>query len=188
MSWLLHQHPMHKHKAAAAGAVELLAAHMRTPSGGVVVVVNAAQHAFDVACRIFEILVGGSGHEARAVLAGALESLETRHAEHPDAELARLEIIRHLHPAAQRHDAAPCTVVGCQRCAAARASGVMCALPGCGARSRDGGAKKLLRCGTCRAACYCGAAHQREDWGRHKGACGAPPARDDAQAGGASGS
>jgi hypothetical protein len=55
----------------------------------------------------------------------------------------------------------------------------MCALPGCGARSREGSAKKLLRCGTCLAACYCSAAHQREDWDRHKGACVAP-ARGDA--------
>jgi hypothetical protein len=57
----------------------------------------------------------------------------------------------------------------------------MCALAGCGARSRAGAAaKKLLRCGTCRAACYCSAAHQREDWRRHKCECSAPPGDDDA--------
>jgi hypothetical protein len=65
----------------------------------------------------------------------------------------------------------------------------MCALPGCGARTRNGSAnKKLLRCGTCRAACYCGAAHQREDWGRHKGACVSPVRDDVTEAGGDSGS
>jgi hypothetical protein len=53
----------------------------------------------------------------------------------------------------------------------------MCALPGCGARRRagggggGGGVKKLLRCGACRGATYCCAAHQREDWARHKEEC-----------------
>jgi hypothetical protein len=93
--------------------------------------------------------------------------------------------IRNLQPAAQRHDAAPCAVAGCMRCAAARARGAMCALAGCGARSRADSAKKLLRCGTCLAACYCSAAHQREDWRRHKHECSAP-SRDDDDAAGAS--
>jgi hypothetical protein len=143
---------------------------------------------FERACLALSDLISGTGHEARAVTAGALEALEARRAEAEYVEPIRLGLIRSLQPAAQRHDAALCAVAGCKRCAAARACGTMCALAGCGARGRDGGAKKLLRCGTCRAACYCSAAHQREDWGRHKGQCVAPPRDDDARAAGASGS
>jgi hypothetical protein len=181
---LLHEHPINKHKAVTAGVIELLVAHMMcAPAAG------ADASKFDMAwCTMLRYLVGGTGHEARAVTAGALEALDARRAEASDIETRRLALIRSLQPAAQRHDAAPCAVAGCKRCAAARARGMMCALTGCGARGRDGGAKKLLRCGTCRAACYCSAAHQREDWGRHKGQCGAPPRADDARAAGASGS
>jgi hypothetical protein len=51
----------------------------------------------------------------------------------------------------------------------------MCARPGCGLRKRaDGSGKTLLRCGRCRVRAYCGVAHQRDDWARHKGECGAP--------------
>jgi hypothetical protein len=79
-----------------------------------------------------------------------------------------------LRAAAAVHDASACAQpADCARCAEARTRGIVCALASCGARDRDGGAKKLLRCGTCRAACYCSAAHQREDWSRHKGDCGA---------------
>jgi hypothetical protein len=182
MSRLLLEHPMNQHKAVAAGAIELLVAHACAPAG-------ADATNFDVAwCTLLRALVG-TGHEARAITAGALEALEEQHAEEPLTERIRLLLLRDLQPAAQRHDAAPCAVAGCKRCAAARACGTMCALAGCGARGRDGGAKKLLRCGTCRAACYCSAAHQREDWGRHKGQCSTPPLRnDDAQAADASGS
>jgi hypothetical protein len=41
-----------------------------------------------------------------------------------------------------------------------------CALPGCGAVEPHAKAFKL--CSRCRDAVYCGAAHQREDWRRHK--------------------
>jgi peroxiredoxin family protein len=184
MSWLLDEHPINTHKAVAAGAIELLVAHLRNmPSGGDASVL-------DTCYPLLAHLLIGTGHAARAVLAGAMEALEVQHAaENPVIETFRLKLIDDLQPAAQRHDAAPCAVAGCQRCAAARSSGAMCALPSCGARRRDGAAaKKLLRCGTCRAACYCGPSHQREDWGRHKGECGAPPLRDaDEQAAGASG-
>jgi hypothetical protein len=187
MTWLLRQHPINKHKAVAAGGIELLLAHIcaAAPAGG------AALSTFEPAWVVLLYLVVGTGHETRAVLAGVLEALEARGAvASPAAETARLDIIRRLQPAAQRHDGEPCAVDGCMRCAAARISGIMCALPGCGARVRDGAAaKKLLRCGTCRAACYCGAAHQRADWGRHKGACSEPQRDDDDQAAaGASGS
>jgi hypothetical protein len=169
---LLHGHPDSQHKAVAAGALELLVAQLCAPSA-------LPPAAGDWACFLLSRLVVDTGHDARAVQAGVLEALEAHTTSDADIAKRRRELTQRLQPAARRHDAAPCAVAGCQRCAAARASGVMCALPGCGARGRDGAAnKKLLRCGTCRAACYCGAAHQREDWGRHKGACGAP-ARDD---------
>jgi hypothetical protein len=115
------------------------------------------------------------------------------------ADAALLEEQRVVLPRCRHLAHAACrTACGSCPCAAQRRKGGhvsctpdgmrdMCALPGCGARSRDGGAKKLLRCGTCRAACFCGAARQREDWRRHKGAC-VPPPRDDDQAAGASGS
>jgi hypothetical protein len=186
MSLLLREHPLNKHKAVAAGAIELLVAHMCTPAAA-----GADASMFDVAwCALLRSLsttVSGTGHEARGITAGALEALEARREEAPDVEATRLQLIHILQPAAQRHDAAPCAVAGCKRCVAARARGAMCALAGCGARGRDGGAKKLLRCGTCRAACYCSSAHQREDWGRHKGECGAPPRDAAAQAAGGSG-
>jgi hypothetical protein len=41
-----------------------------------------------------------------------------------------------------------------------------CALPGCGATEASPKAFKV--CGRCRAAAYCCAEHQREDWRRHK--------------------
>jgi hypothetical protein len=179
MLQLLHEHTIHTHKAVAAGTIELLVAHMSAP--------ETVPLVFEWACSLMARLVSGTGCEARAVLAGALEALEAQHVESAFVEGNRLRLIRGFQPAAQRHDAAPCAVAGCKRCAAARDCGAMCALPGCGARGRPDG-KKLLRCGTCRAACYCSAAHQREDWGRHKGQCGAAvPRDDDAQAAGVSG-
>jgi hypothetical protein len=176
---LMLKHPINTDKAVAAGIIEASLAHLCAP--------DAVSSVFAMACTLMTCLVsdtGPTGHEARLITAGALEALEARRAESPRTETLRLKHVRNLQPAAQRHDAAPCAVMGCKRCAAARAHGDMCALPGCGARDRDGGgAKKLPRCGTCRTVCYCGAAHQREDWRRHKRECGAPP-RDNTQAGG----
>ena len=55
---------------------------------------------------------------------------------------------------------------------------------------REGGdGKKLLRCAGCRAFAYCGPAHQRDDWPRHKAECGVLKRRlatDAAKADGAS--
>jgi hypothetical protein len=184
MSLLLRDHPINKHKAVTAGAIETVLACMPLAAD---VDDDVAATVLHSTCVVMRSLVIGGGHEARAVLAGVLEVLEAQTGRSVDVETARVQLIRGLQPAAQRHDAAPCAVAICQRCGAARTCGVMCALPGCGARTRDGGAKKLLRCGTCRAACYCGAAHQREDWRRHKGSCVAP-ARADDPAAGASGS
>jgi hypothetical protein len=118
-----------------------------------------------------------AAHEARAVRAGALETLQRRRQPCKAVcfgEAGLASVAELLTAAAARHDAAACAHDACRRCAAHRASGAVCALPGCGARRRagDGGAaKKLLRCGACATAAYCGAAHQREDWARHKGEC-----------------
>jgi hypothetical protein len=115
-----------------------------------------------------------------------------------EAEAERARCGRTLRAAAARHDEGgklgACDAA-CARCAEARARGAVCALPGCGARHRrcaatddaaggSGGAasaaaaaaaaaapKALLRCGRCRVARFCCAAHQREDWERHKGEC-----------------
>jgi hypothetical protein len=118
------------------------------------------------------LLPDGGEAGAAAVRAGALEAV---------GETARSELLalRHgivaakLRAAAAQHDGAACAhAAGCARCATLRARGEACALPSCGARGRaEGGGKKLLRCGTCRAECYCSPAHQREDWGRHKPGC-----------------
>lgn len=48
-----------------------------------------------------------------------------------------------------------------------------CALPGCGARHLEGG-KTLSMCTRCKAAWYCGEAHQRAHWKEHKPACKPP--------------
>jgi hypothetical protein len=50
-----------------------------------------------------------------------------------------------------------------------------CALPGCGATEAQPKAFKV--CGRCRRVCYCSAAHQQQDWRRHKraDACAAAP-------------
>ncbi len=113
----------------------------------------------------------------RAVRAGALDAL-TAAVELPEDVAnapGHVELIAHLRAAAKRHDdAAACEhAAECTRCAALRARGERCALPGCGARRREGAANKtLLLCAACRgAARYCGPAHQRADWARHKPAC-----------------
>jgi hypothetical protein len=80
-------------------------------------------------------------------------------------------LLKDLQPAVQLHDASPFTHAGCKRCAAARASGAMCALASCCARRKPDDGRKLSRCSGCRAAAYCGAAHQRDDWQRHRVEC-----------------
>jgi hypothetical protein len=42
----------------------------------------------------------------------------------------------------------------------------VCALPGCGATEPQ--PKTFKVCGRCRRVCYCSAAHQTQDWRRHK--------------------
>jgi hypothetical protein len=107
-----------------------------------------------------------------------------------DAEPLR----RALAGAKRAHDAAPCaadgTATACALCAARRARGAQCALPGCGVRQQRGGggdsgdaaAVALQHCSRCFAAAYCGVAHQRAAWPLHKKDC---VARRDAAAGAA---
>jgi hypothetical protein len=99
---------------------------------------------------------------------------------------AHTRLLSSLEAAAQRHDAGVCAHERCKRCAAARDAGRMCALAGCGALKRaDGSGKRLLRCGACAVAAYCGPAHQREHWERHKTECATLAAAAGAAAGSA---
>lgn len=41
----------------------------------------------------------------------------------------------------------------------------------CGAKAGDGQQLQLQRCGRCKGVAYCGAAHQRLDWRRHRHEC-----------------
>jgi hypothetical protein len=76
-------------------------------------------------------------------------------------------------------DAAKCAYMK-ERSAASAAADVAryglrrCALPSCGATEAHPKLFKL--CGRCRGAAYCGAAHSKEDWKRHKRVDGCTPA------------
>jgi hypothetical protein len=135
------------------------------------------------------LLVGAAAGDAAAeaardaaLRAGALERLGPVLPGQPvyNGLCAQLKAL--LSKAARRHDAAPCAhAAACQRCAAARARGDMCALPSCGARTRAdaaaGASTKLLRCARCQKEPYCCAEHQRADWAaRHKAECRKPEA------------
>jgi hypothetical protein len=125
-----------------------------------------------------EIIWGGHAQEDAALRAGALEALSGG-GEAGTYEADRRHVVARLELAARWHDAGVCTHhATCKRCAGMRAAGTMCALAGCCARMRDA-RKKLLRCGRCGVACYCGAAHQRDDWARHKAECRRPSRDDD---------
>jgi hypothetical protein len=132
---------------------------------------------YNLPCAVLDLLIlGDAAHALRALRAGALECV-TAHAElavgEQNAALHR-RLLQTLQAAAAAHDAGACVHGGCTRCAAARARGAMCAAASCCARKRaDGSGKALLRCGRCRAAAYCGPAHQREDWAAHKDGCAA---------------
>jgi hypothetical protein len=155
-------------RAHAAGALDAVVTALRLAATAV------APRASVTASHALLQLV--PGHEAAAVVAGALEALEqqtaaTHHHDEGDEEALRSRLIRLLQPAAQQHDAQQCTHAGCKRCAAARARGVMCALAGCGARKREGGEKKLWRCSTCRTARYCSERCMHDDSARHQLEC-----------------
>jgi hypothetical protein len=95
-------------------------------------------------------------------------------------QLADAEPLRRvLHDAKRAHDAAPCAAdatSACALCAARRARGAQCALPGCGVRQQRSGSggsgASLQHCSRCFSAAYCGAAHQRAAWPLHKKECG----------------
>ncbi len=110
-------------RAHAAGALDaVLASALGTAA--------VTPRVFDAVCRALVELV--PGHEAAAVLAGVLEALQRSTATRGDAadEASRSRLLRLLQPAAEQHDAHPCTHAGCKRCAVARARGAMCALAG----------------------------------------------------------
>jgi hypothetical protein len=160
-------------RACAAGVIEALAAAMgasyayehATPS----------LHFYDGAVRILDGLLDGNDAAAlRAVHAGVLDIMarEGTHSDEPAVLAAHARTLSRLQAAAQQHDTGVCAHDGCKRCAAARDAGRMCALAGCGARKRaDDSGKRLLRCGACAVAAYCGPAHQRADYARHKTQC-----------------
>jgi hypothetical protein len=178
--------------AHASGALDAVAAVMRAvyaadedASSSPSVSKKAVQ---DSACLALRFLIDrDEQHKREAVRAGVLEALQRQEAHRGGLEDARLELIAALQPVAARHDDAAASSGGCahypscQRCAHLRATYKLCALPGCGARKRrDGSGKTLLRCGRCGISCYCGAAHQREDWARHKLECARPKDDDTA--------
>jgi hypothetical protein len=163
-------------RACAAGFMDVLAVAMAAPNAHEDTATDFS--VYDTAVRTLDVLLAGDNGDAAqsGVHAGVLDILvrEGTQRSHSSVLAEHARVVALLQAAAQRHDAAVCTHNGCKRCATARDAGRMCALPGCGARKRDGdGGKKLLRCGSCRAACYCAPAHQRADWGRHKEECAA---------------
>jgi hypothetical protein len=112
---------------------------------------------------------GGLLHKLRAINAMTREEEATlRH--------TVLPVVTQLALAAQ--DAVLTNLEALQRRAAedvARHGLRTCALPGCGATEPQPKAFKV--CSRCRRACYCSAAHQQQDWRRHKrkDACAAAP-------------
>jgi hypothetical protein len=172
------------HKAHAAGAIEAVVTAISDITTTVALDGDNRGSELSTASWLLVALVWDSKpHMARAVRAGALEVLlaAALQVQDADAASARNDLIGDLRAAAARHDAAgACAHADCARCAAMRARGAMCALPGCCARTRADGKTKLLRCGSCDAAWYCGAPHQRNDWARHRDAC---RARADAEEG-----
>jgi hypothetical protein len=148
-------------RACAAGVMDALAVAMTASyaHGGT----DTQYGVYDAAVRTLHALLESNDDAACFALhAGVLDVLvrEGTQRSHSTVLGTHAGVLSLLEAAAQRHDAAVCEQDGCKRCAAARATGRMCALPGCDARRRDGdGAKKLLRCGSCRAACYCAPAH-----------------------------
>ena len=171
---------------ALPAAATALAAVQPPPPG------NDARYlvALHKAMRLLDALIADEPARADAALAaGALEAAELHapsmqrfHA--PDAtgiaglcgvdalfrprlpgsgRAAHNRVLERLRAAAARHDAGPCAVQRCNRCAAARRA---CALPGCGAA--DG---PLKHCARCMRASYCCKQHQMEHWPSHKAAC-----------------
>ena len=157
-------------KAAADGVLPALVACLQTglaETRRYAAVHNSGAMLLSLLCER-----GGEAVAAHAVRAGALALWAE--ASTSAAATFRTMTQRALQAAAKAHDAAAtCGDAACARCAELRAQGLLCGLPGCGAKQRDGGdAKKLLRCAGCHTLAFCCAAHQREDWARHKPECG----------------
>jgi hypothetical protein len=148
---------------AAAGAVEAAVEASRTRD------VTLHRTACFALRSLFDF---GEAHADAALRAGLPEAMTWCDAADELMVTVRMQLAQLLRAAAERHDARACDAAGCTRCAGQRARGEVCALPSCSARTRaDGSGKRLLRCSACEAEAYCGAAHQRADWGRHKPGC-----------------
>jgi hypothetical protein len=166
-------HPGNLQRARVADVIETLAAAMGARCAHEDTDTELSM--YDHAVYLLDVLLHGDDDAMqRAVRAGILDILvrEGTQRSHPPVHATHARLVALLQAAAQRHDTAACEHDGCKCCATARDAGRLCALPGCGARRRDGG-KRLNRCGACRRAAYCGPAHQREDWARHKDECAA---------------
>jgi hypothetical protein len=130
--------------------------------------------AYETCCGSLQQLLANSDERASAaVRAGVLAALAAPSwCSTPLTEIVRTRILPGLQAAAQRHDASACTHADCKLCAERAPGGKACSLPGCGLRKRaDDSGKALKICSRCRAAVYCGPAHQRADWARHKAEC-----------------
>jgi hypothetical protein len=163
-------------RACAAGGMQALAAVMGARRAHDET--DAAPYSiYNYALRALDALLGGNDDAAlRAVHAGVADIVAREGTRRVDSSVraTHARVLSALEAAAQRHDAGACAHDGCTRCGAARDSGHVCALAGCGARKRaDGSGKRLHRCGACAVAAYCGPAHQREHWERHKAECAA---------------
>jgi hypothetical protein len=161
-------------RATAAGTVEACIDTMRGRSFASDMA--ARDRVYQDACLALAVLLhnGGEEEEQRAVRAGAANGAFRIDAAVLPASGAPLLglyadahacIVRHLRVAVAAHST--CAHPDCVRCRLA------CALPGCGVRTRADGtsARPLRRCGACRAVAYCGPAHQRADWARHRLEC-----------------
>jgi hypothetical protein len=162
-------------RACAAGGVQALAAVMGARRAHDET--GAPYSIYNYALRALDALLGGNDDAAmRAVHAGVADIVVREGTRRVDSSVraAHARIVPLLEAATQRHDAGACAHDGCTRCGPARDVGATCALAGCGARKRaDGSGKRLHRCGACAVAAYCGPAHQREHWERHKAECAA---------------
>jgi hypothetical protein len=161
----------HAARGVAAGAVEALASNADAWLAG------APAHEAAL-LALSALMRRDADTEERAACAGVLSGalLAPRPPAAPPHTPRAAELARRL--AAQ-------LAAATTRCGEARESGAMCALDGCWRRSRAAdAAKRLRRCGACRCVAYCDAAHQREDWKRHKAQCAATQAAAAAPAGG----
>jgi hypothetical protein len=172
---LVERHRGNAERACEAGVIEAVAAAMRSSCAhedhDELTVRRLSVYECALSMLLALLLNGGTSTALRAVHAGVLDTMAQVRMEHVDPSVLAIHarVTASLQAAAQEHDTGACAHDGCKRCATARHAGCMRALAGCGARKRgDDSGKGLLRCGACRTAAYCGAAHQRADYARHK--------------------